>query len=671
MYKNAFNLIDCIFRLKYIIIVLIMFYQIKPKAVEEKNATKITEGKQEKVYEENEIKTKRNKNGNAINETKLQDELIILKDKEMEPVTKTEYVPFPHFEETSAEVKAPMEAIAESELLPILTKEEVPIGVEPPTAVTDDSFESPTIHTKEDLKDDTIPLAVSKPHKPDIEKRIEETQVEKIIQNAKEIDLVANDKTVNSTDKEEISIIPKIEKEEQEVISNYIEKNEEKSKDMPTETKREKAIVENEKIDKMLPVTEIKESEFVEEIIERSKEIPQIDETKMTDIKETISRMEIIRTDEIVEVPAVVEMEEVEQNAKKTILAVDMKEVKEILPETISPTVDIPEVEKPKLPIIDVEKIPITDAIEEKIKIEEPTPILDVKEELPLLDEVMKGKIEIEKPILIKEEIEAAESPPIEDIAKKEEEIEITELSQIEDIEKKEKIEPVELPPISDMAEIEKIEATELPSIADIVKEEKIEAAELPPMVDMIKNEKIEAEVPLLPLADVVTEEKIEIIQPIPITPPAIKREIEEEIEAIEKPVLKEEIKKEKDGEIEETPEEVTPSIELPEKKEEEVRPEREKILTEIPPLKKPTLKDKKEISVEEKKPEVVQIELKIPIAEIKSTEMEMPAIPLEPRLVAQPYLIIAKIKEKELMQIIPAKPPCTACYSVSKCYSF
>lgn len=573
--------------------------------------TIITEGKQEKVNEKNEIKT-----------------------KEMEPVTKTESVSFPYFEETSAEVKAPMEAIAESELLPILTKEEVPIGMEPPTAVSmEDSFQPPTIHKKEDLKDDTIPLAVSEPHKPDIEKiRIEEA--EKIIQ-----------------------------------MQNHIERNEEKRKSIPTETKGEETIVENEKADKVLPVTEIEKSEFVEEIVERSKEIPQIDETKMIHIKETIPHMEIIRTDKIVEVPAVAEMEEVKQNAKKTILTEDMKEVKEIMPEIISPTVDISEVEKPKLPIVDVEKIPITDAVEKKIKIEKLTPVLDVKES-PLPDEVIEEKVEIEKPILIKKEIEAAESPLIADIAKKEEEIEITKLSQIEGIEKKEKIEVVELPPISDMAKIEKIEATELPLIADIIKKEEIEAAELLPIVDM-KNEKIEAEEPSLPLADVVTEEKIEISQPIPISP-VIKREIEEEIKAAEKPVLKEEIKKEKDGEIEEKPEEVTPSIELLEKKKEEVRPaEKEKILTEIPSFKKPMLKDKKEVSVEERKPEVVQIELKIPIAEIKSTEMEMPAIPLDPRLVAQPYLIIAKIKEKELMQIIPAKPPCTECYSVSKCYSF
>lgn len=543
--------------------------------------TIITENKQEKVNEKNEIKT-----------------------KEMEPVTKTESVSLPYFEETAAEVKAPMEAIAESELLPILTKEEIPIGMESPTAISmEDSFQAPTIHKEEDLKDDTIPLAVSEPHKPDIEKiRIEEA--EKIIQ-----------------------------------MQNHIERNEEKRKTIPTETKGEETIVENEKADKVLPVTEIEKSEFVEEIVERSKEIPQIDETKMIDIKETISPMEIIRTDKIVEVPAVAE----------TILAVDMKEVKEIIPEIISPTVDISEVEKPKLPI--VETIPITDTVEKKIKIEKLIPVLDVKES-PLPDEVIEEKVEIEKPELIKKEIEAAESPPIADIAKKEEEIEITKLSQIEDIEKKEKIEVVELPPISDMAKIEKIEA-----------------AEFLPIVDM-KNEKIEADEPSLPLADVVTEEKIEISQPIPISP-AIKREIEEEIEAAEKSVLKEEIKKEKDGEIEETPKEVTPSIELLEKKE-EVRPaEKEKILTEIPSFKKPMLKDKKEVLVEERKPEVVQIELKIPIAEIKSTEMEMPAISLDPRLVAQPYLIIAKIKEKELMQIIPAKPPCTECYSVSKCYSF
>lgn len=678
------------------------------------------------------IKTKRDKNEN-LNETKLQDELIILKAKEMEPVTKIELVPFPNSEETSAEIKAPMEAIAELELLPTLTKDEVPIGMELPSTVSmEDSFQPPPIHNKKNLKD--VPLAVPEPYKPDIEKiKAEEIQIKDIAQNTKKIEisknknaernatvedltnnklavnLVANGKTVNATDKEETLIVPKIKKEEQEVISNHIERHEKKKNDI-IETKREEIIVENEKTDEVLPVTEIEENEFVKEIVEKSKEIPQLNETKMTDIKETTPHMEIISTeDEIVEVPPVPEMVEVEQ--EKTILATNMKEVKEIIPEAISATTDVIEVEKfepNKFPTVDVEKVTnaveekITNAVEEKIKIEEPTPIFDVKEEPLLVDTVMEEKIEIEEPVIMKEEIKTAESQLITDITEKEQ-IEVTELSPIEDIEKKKEIEVVALPPIldmekkeekieaaesppvlditkkekievteiEDMEKKEEIEAVALPSITDIAKEEKIEAERLPPMANMIEKEKIKAE-ELLSLADAVTEEKVEIIQPVP-TSPTIEREMEEELEAAEESVLKVEIKKEKDEEIEEEevtmPDEVTSFIELPKiKKEEEMPPvEKKKIPTEVPPSKKPTLKNKEE--VEEKKPEVVQIELKIPIAEIKPTEMEMPTIPLDPQLVAQPYLIIAKLKEKELLQIIPAKQPCTGCYClVSKC---
>ncbi|XP_011685193.1 PREDICTED: DNA ligase 1-like, partial [Wasmannia auropunctata] len=450
---------------------------IKPKEVKEKNATIITEA------------------------------------KKMEPETKIEFAPFPDSEETRAEIKAPTEAIAESELLPTLTKEEVPIGMEPPTAVSmDDSFQPPTIHDKKDLKDDTIPLAVLEPHKPDIEKiKTEETRVDEIVRNAKEIEvpknknaekdvavedlinnkltviLEENDKTVNSIDKKEILVVPKIEMKEQEIIFNHIERDEKKEKDMLTET-----IVEDEKVDKVLPVTEIEEREFVEQIVGKSKEISQQDETKMADIKEMIPHMEIIRTNEIAEVPAVAEMEEVEQDAEKTTLAVDMEEIKQIIPETILPTVDITEVEKfepEKFPIVDIEKAP--NAVEEKIKIEEPTPILDVKEEPLLLDAVMEKKVEIEKPVLIKEEIEVAE-----------------------------------LLPVAKMAEREEIVIAELPPIEDVEKKEKIEAIELPPILDTVREEKIEA-VESIPLTDAVTEEKIEIIQPIP--PLTIKREMEKE----------------------------------------------------------------------------------------------------------------------------------------------
>jgi len=583
------------------------------------------------VIEKNEIKTKQNEN--KISETKLQDELIILKAKEMEPVTKTEFIPT-NSEETSVEVKAPIEAIVESEFLP--TKKEVPFDMEPPPVIV------PEVTVPEPYKLDIEKIKIEEEVEEIVQKEIgipkdKNAVVEDLIKNKLAVSLETNNKTVNSINETETLVEPKIEKEEQKVI-NHIERNEKEEKDVPIEAKIEESIVENEKANEVLPVTKIEEKEFVEQIVENSREIFQPNETKMTDIKETIPHMEIIRTNEILEVPPVSEMEDVE----KTTPAVDVKEIEEIIPEAISPTVDITEVEKVepnKFPIVD-EKVPIANAVEEKIEIEEPTPILDVKEESLLLDAVMEEKIETEKPVLIKEEIEVVESLPIAEIAKKEKN-EVTELLPIEDIEEKEKIEAMQLP------------------ISDVAKEEKIEAEQI--------EKKIEAEEPL-PLVDVVTEEKIEIIQPIP----TIKKEVQEEIEAAEELMLKE-IKKEKDDKIEEVtlPEKVIPFIELLEKEKKEKIPpiEKEEIVAKVSPPKKPTLKNEKEVSIEEKKPEMVQIELKIPIAEIKPTEMEMPAISLDPRLVAQPYLIIAKIKEKELLQIIPAKPPCTECYLVSKCF--
>jgi len=195
----------------------------------------------------------------------------------MEPVTKTEFIPT-NSEEISVEVKAPMEAIVESELLP--TKKEVPIDIEPPSVIVPE-------------------VTVPEPYKLDIEKIKIEEEVEEIIQNAKEIgipkdknaaveDLIknkltvsleTNDKTVNSIDEKEMVVEPKIEKEEQEVI-NHIKRNEKEEKDVPIEAKIEESIVENEKANEVLPVTKIEEKEFVKQIIENSKEIFQPDITK-------------------------------------------------------------------------------------------------------------------------------------------------------------------------------------------------------------------------------------------------------------------------------------------------------------------------------------------------------------------------------------------------------
>jgi len=572
---------------------------------------------QEKVIEKNEIKK------GVIIETKLQDELIV--PKKMEP-TKNESIPSipsPRPEEIS-EVKAPMEPIAE--LLPTPTKEEISVGMEPPTTVSiENSFQSPTIPVKEDLKSVTVPRTEPMPYEIEIEKIEigEETQVEEIVHDAKEaeisqvkenaafedltdkelaIETVIDDKIINSTDKEKTLIIQKIEKEE-EIISEHVkidEIDEKKIQDVPIKEAiidKEEAVIEKVREDKKLPVSEeIDESIRVEDVVE--KEIPQVDEIKMADLEETQNARFI--EEKIPEVSPVVKMtDEIEQDVEEILPIVDVEEITKIMPEIVSPTADLIEIDKVEpsaLPIMDVEQ-PISDIVREKITVEEFLPSVNAKEELLILNAITEDKIEIEEP-----------------------------------------------------------------SVTDIIQKE-IEIEEEPTIMDMVKEIKEEKD------AEIITEKKIEIP---PVTERIIQKEIEEieELKTTEQPVPEAEIKIKKDEEIREMPEQVTPPIELSEEREKEeiALVEKEEIPAKIALLTKLVVEDEKEKEpVEEKKPEFVE-ELKIPTVEVKPAEIEVPIIPIGPPLLTQPYLIIAKIKEKELLQIAPAmKLPCAECCLVSK----
>ncbi|XP_070153648.1 titin homolog [Polyergus mexicanus] len=659
---------------------------IKPKKVEEEKIIIITEDKREKVIEENEIKVKER----VIIETKLSDELIVSKDRKIELLTKDESIPSipsPRPEETSVEVKAPTESVAE--LLSTLTKEEISVGVEPPTAVSiENSFQFPTIPVKEDLKSVTVPTTEPVPYEIEIEKTEieEETQVKEIVHTTKEaevsqvdkvkksaafkdltdkelaIEKVINDKIMNSAEEEKTLIVQKIEKEEEEIIPEHVKIDEKKIEDIPIKKaviEKEEAVAEKVGIDERLSVSE------------------EIDESKYV-------------------------------------------EVDQIIPEIVSPTVDLiktEKIERGELLIADAEKVPILNTVSEKItQIEEPPPSVDAKEELLTLNAMTEEKIEIEEPSItdiiqkeikiekvpitdIREIIEEKESikeivtekkmeiPPVTERIIQEEieevipdkKIEIplvTERIIQEEIEEVIPDKKIEIPLVTEriiQEEIEKIipeKKIEIPSVTEQIIQEEIKEIpekkiEISPVKERIIQEEIKEIIPekkieIPPVTERIIQKEIEEIIPekkIEI-PPVIERIIQEEIEEINKietikpPVPKAEINKGEDKkEIKEMAKEVTPSIKLFEEieKEEILSVEKEEISAKIAVSTK-----------QEKKLELVEIELKIPIADIKPTEIEVPVIPINPRLLTQPYLIIAKIKEKELSQIAPAmKLPC------------
>ncbi|KAM0733983.1 Zonadhesin [Formica fusca] len=567
---------------------------IKPKKVEEEKIIIITEDKREKVIEENEIKIKER----VIIKTKLPDELIVPKDRKMEPLTKDESIPSipsPRPEETSVEVKAPTESVAE--LLPILTKEKISVGVEPPPAVSiENSFQSPTIPVKEDLKSVTVPTTEPVPYKIEIEKTEIEEETQDLTDKELAIEKVIKDKIMDSAEEEKTLIDQKIEKEEEEIIPEHVKIDEKKIEDVPIKEaviEKEEAVAEKVRVDERLPVSE------------------EIDESKYV-------------------------------------------EVDEIIPEIVSPTVDlikIEKIERGELLIADAEEVPTSDIISEKITVEEPPPSVDAKEELLILDAITEEKVKIEEPSItdiIQKEIKIEEEPitdireiieekkPIEEIIteKKIEIPPVTERIIQEEIEEVIPEKKIEIPPVTGRIIQEEIE--------DIIPEKKIE---IPPVTERIIQEEIE---------DIIPEKKIEIP---PVTERIIQEKIEEikEIETTKPPVPEAEIKKEEDKkEIKEMPKEVTPPFKLFEEIEKE----------EIPSVEKKEISAKIAVSTkQEKKLELVEIELKIPIADIKPAEIEVPVIPIDPRLLTQPYLIIAKIKEKELSQIAPAmKLPCAEC---------
>lgn len=331
------------------------------------------------------------------------------------------------------------------------------------------------------------------------------------------------------------------------------------------------------------------------------------DKIKMVDKEEKIPYAKVINAKEIAETPPVAEMKEIEEQVGTEEAAPTMEEAEKLMTVSeVSPIVNSVEVEK-----FEPSELPTADAaevptaMEEKIEVEKPSLPLDIEEE----------KIEVRvpsiPPAVIGEKIEIDEPAPYEDI-----------------------------------------EVTKIQPIADIVTEDEME---------IVAEDKMEKPSPITDV-DIVEEKVEEMIQPI-TEPPTIQEEVEE-VEAIEQPTFEVEIIKEKEVEIEEKPvAEVTepPPEELPPIEKEEIPM---KVALPAEPI--PPVEDKeKEVPLVEKKP---RVEEKVSIAETKPPEAaEMPTI--DQRLAAQPYFIITKVEERELLHIIHAiKPSCTACRPVTCC---
>lgn len=513
--------------------------------------------------------------------------------------------------------------------------------MEPPTATAvEDSFQSLTIPVKEDLKDDTVLLSEPIPDKIGIE-RIEaekETEVNEIVEITKENETsrvkevrknaietfidkeltVADNKIINSIDKEKPSVIQNA-KRIDEMKSEHVERIKEKMEEMPKEPDERKAV-EKITVDEVLSVSREKdESKPTKDTAEKLKETPQLDQIRMPGVEETTSYVKVAEIKEISEALPVTEIEETKRaNAKKA--TVEAREIKEYVPETISLTEE--KFEPSEVSIMDVEQIPtadVTDMEKEKVKIKESL-IVETKEE----------KVEVEQ-------------------------------SSVLDAVRKEKVESEKPTPLTDVIP-EKIEITELSPIADVEKEKVVEEE---PLADITIENEIKMEEPPI------TEMKVEVIQTI--TEPSLAKT---DIEVTEQPVLEIENEKEKYEKIIEMLEEITPPIEIREERKEEgeiSRVEKEGILEDGVVLSvEPTVEDKKEetpMVVIEEKPEVVEVEERIPIIEVKPTEEELSTIPIDFRLAAQPYFVIAKIEERELLQIIPAIIPLRVSCSISKNY--
>ncbi|KAL6433356.1 hypothetical protein ACFW04_006492 [Cataglyphis niger] len=350
-------------------------------------------------------------------------------------------------------------------------------------------------------------------------------------------------------------------------------------------------------------------------------------------------------------VPYEIEIEKIEiEEAEEEI-------VKEIV--DITKEVEIPQVDKVEENAVFEDLIDKELAIEKVIndKIMEPT-----EEEQILIAEKIEKKEEEIVPEEEKRDEEEVEDVPIKEVIEKENAVEekvderlpvseeIDESKYVEDVE----IIPEIVSPAEDLVEVEKIErellivdAEEVP-ISDRVSDkitinESLPSAKEPSITDVIPKE-IKKVPTNRDIREIIEEkEEIEAIEDIEIQP-SVPEAIEDIKTPIQPSVPEVEIEKEiSDRKIKEIPDVVTPSMKFFEKIEEE---------KEMPSVEKEKISAKIALPTkEEKKIELINAELKI---ETKPAEIEIPIIPIDPRLLLQPYLIIAKIKERELMQAAP-----------------
>lgn len=602
--------------------------------------------------------------------TKLEDELMALEKKEAEPETEDGSIPFPYTEEATAEVKAPMEPVVRPELLPNLTNEEISAGMESSEPISiENSSQPPANLIEKDANSDAAPPIESVSIDADIRKveieektRIEETVAEEAEVSPREMieayainrDLIVEESTVKITENEKEMIHPadkgetltirKMENAEYEIMPERVERPEVKA-DMPKEEVVEREAAEKAKTDEVLG-TRVETSESIVEEGAREKfvRIPQIGEIKRADVAAGVTppHTEIVETRKTAQAPPIAAVRETERaGAEETVPTADIKEVEELVVDKVSPVVDLAEIEKsaPSEPPVANGAAEVPDVVEEKIEVEETRLIPDVKED------------EVEKPSLSR--------------AVTEEEVGIEKSVSITDT-IAEKIDIAK--PTADEVKEEKIEMEEPSPAAEILTEEPIEMEKPSPATDAIIEKKIETARPI-------AEEKIETIQPA-IEPPlsTVEKEVEK-IGAVEKVALEMKIPKEEeeDEEMEETPAKITPPI----KSAEEVRGgeesppmDKEEIVAEItmPPEPTELAEDKeREVPSAEKKLEFDDVEVKIPDAETKPVEVAAttPATTtptIDRRLAAQPYFVVAKIEEREVLHVISAMETFASC---------
>ncbi|KAL2722420.1 titin-like [Vespula squamosa] len=522
--------------------------------------------------------------------------------------------------EVEEDKNVPLKETPIDKILPEIKEEVIPAETIPEREVLPDMEKKPIEEVEKEIppKKDEVELIVESPRLvPDEAKVILENPREEITEDTEvpikepeieydklvptKVDEIEEEIKEKEDVKDEAKIILPIQNVIDDLKKEDIIPTDDIDKDTTEEIELEKVVLIEEKVD---VEDEIIEKLLKEELTEDAKKVDVVV------IEEEVLKPEVLPTTEVEEemIEPFLEVEVEEEFPVAEEIFVDAETLEEF------PMVeDIPETLKDEIPIEEAEEeIEVTEEIPVEDKLEEMEErVLEVVLEEPEIEEVIEIKLEVEELAEVEpeevEELAEVEPEEVEEVVEVEPEKEVVEVEPEKEVEEVVEVEPEE------EVEIAQVEPEEVEEVVKVEPEEEVEVVKVEPEeVEVAKVEPEEVEVAK------VEPEEVEVAKVEP-----------EEVEEVEE-VKPEEIEKEEVLTMAEKIEEVEPIEEM--EKIEEIPVE---LIEEVI---EPCLLEEEEVK-------------------------KKPKVPIDPRIVAAPYLAVADIEEikKEPSEVIVPKEivPC------------